>query len=186
MRIDICRNAETKNDCCQVWFVLGIPWAKFLRDLERVFKVLSGPNQEYHLALKTSIEEQYGRLITGYEALLNNTEAISHQLTKNNLICTIAEILETLIIQQTRDSSQFNKPIINLPIHTKLIIEVFFLNKFQLFLIAIKNKIKQLLNKKGSKHEFKRFFKKTFIIKIAAAIPRLFRLIHNNLSLDLT
>lgn len=50
----------------------------------------------------------------------------------------------------------------------------------------MENKIKQLLNKEGSKHEFEHFFEKTYKIRAAAVIQGLFRLIHDNPSLDLT
>lgn len=125
-------------------------------------------------------------MILGYKGLLNRTKAISHQLTKTNLIYTITEILETIMIRQTGDSSWFNRPIINLPIYTMLIIEVSFPNDFWPFSTAIKNNIKQLPNKEGSKYKFERFFEKTYKIMAAIAIPRLFKLIHNDLFLDLT
>ena len=67
-----------------------------------------------------------------------------------------------------------------------LIIEVSFFNTFWPFLTVMENKIKQLLNQEESKHKFKRFFEKIYRIRGAATIPRLFRLIHNNPSLDLT
>lgn len=184
--MDICQNARTKNNGCQVWFGLGTPWAKSPQDLQGVFEVLSGPSWEHHPALKKGIGEQYGKLITGYEALLNRTEAIPYQLTKSNPIRTMDEILEALMIRQTRDSSWFDRPIINLPTYTRSIIEVSFSNNFRPFLIAMENKIKQLLNKEGSKYEFERFFEKAYKIRAAAAISRLSRLIHNNPSLDLT
>lgn len=98
MGMDICRNARTKNDGYQVWFVSGTPWAKFPRDLQGVFEVLSGPDWEHHPSLRAAIGEQYGKLISSYEALLNRTEAIPHQLTESNPIRTMAEILETLMI----------------------------------------------------------------------------------------
>ena len=55
-----------------------------------------------------------------------------------------------------------------------------------MFLIEIENKVKQLLNKKGSRHEFERFFEKAYKIRAAAAILELSRLIHDDPSLDLT
>ena len=184
--MDICRNARTKNDGCQVWFVLGTPWAKSPRDLQGVLEVLSGPSWENHPCLKAATGEQYRRLISGYEALLNKTEAIPHLLTKSNPIRTMAKILETLMIRCTGNSSWFDGPIINLPRHTKSIIEVAFPDALRPFLIEIENKIKQLLNEDGSRHEFERFFEKTYKIRAAAAIPRLSRLIHDDPSLDLT
>ena len=98
----------------------------------------------------------------------------------------MAEILEAFMIQQTGDSSWFDGPIINLPTYMRSIIKVSFPNNFRPFLIAMENKIKQLLNKEGSKHEFERFFEKAYKIKTAAAISGLSRLIHDNPFLDLT
>lgn len=184
--MDICWNARIKNNGCQIWFVSEIMWAKFLQNLQKVFKVLSGPNWEYHSTLKTGIEEQYRKLIIGYKVLLNKTEAISHYLTKSNPICTLVEILEILMIQQTGDLSWFNKLIINLSTHIRSIIKVFFPNNFWPFFIVIENKIRQRLNKERLKHEFKGFFEKAYKIKTAATIPRLSRLIHDNPFLDLT
>lgn len=66
------------------------------------------------------------------------------------------------------------------------IIEVSFSDFFRPFLTTIENKIKQPLNKKGSNHEFECFFEKAYKIKTAAAIPGLSKLIHDDLSLDLT
>lgn len=157
-----------------------------MQDLQKVFEVLSSLNWEHHLALKTSIKEQYRKLITGYEALLNKTEAILYQLIKSNPICIMVKIQEILMIWQTWDLSWFNKSIINLSTYTKLIIKIFFFNNFRPFLTAIKNKIKQLLNKEGLKHEFEHFFEKMYKIKAVATILGLFMLIHNNSSLDLT
>ncbi len=96
--MDICRNARNKNKECQVWFVLRTPWAKSPRDLQGMLDVLSGPSWEHHPALKAAMGEQYGRLISGYEALLNKTEFIPSWSIDNNLIRTMAEILETLMI----------------------------------------------------------------------------------------
>ena len=184
--MDVCRNARTKNNGCQVWFVSGTPWAKSPRDLQGVLEVLSGPSWEHHPCLKAATGEQYRRLISGYEALLNRTEAIPLLLTKNNPISTMAEILETIMIRRTGDSSWFNGPIINLPRHTRSIIEVAFPDSFRPFLTEMENKVKQLLNKEGSRHEFERFFEKAYKIRIVVVIPGLSRLIHNNLSLNLT
>lgn len=147
---------------------------------------MSNLNWEYHPALKTGMEEQYEKLIISYKALLNKTEVIPYQLTKSNLIRTIAKIFETQIIWQIGNSSWFNRPIINLPTHTRLIIKLFFSNNFWPFLIAMENKIKQLLNRKGLKHEFECFFEKTYKIWATATILGLYRLIYNNPSLDLT
>ena len=184
--MDVCRNARTKNNGCQVWFVLGIPWAKSPRDLQEVLEVLSGSSWEYYPCLKAATGEQYWRLISGYEVLLNRIEAIPYLLTENNLIHIMAEILETIIIQQIGNSNWFNGPIINLSRHTRSIIEVGFPNNFWPFLIEMKNIVKQLLNKERSRHEFERFFEKTYKIKAAAAIPGLSRLIHDDPCLDLT
>ena len=184
--MDVCRNARTKNNGCQVWFVSGTPWAKSPRDLQGVLEVLSGPSWEHHPCLKAATGEQYRRLISSYEALLNRTEAIPLLLTKNNPISTMAEILETIMIRRTGDSSWFNGPIINLPRHTRSIIEVAFPDSFRPFLTEMENKVKQLLNKEGSRHEFERFFEKAYKIRAAAAIPGLSRLIHDDPSLDLT
>ena len=128
--IDVCRNARTKNNGCQIWFVLGTPWAKSPRDLQGVLEVMSGPSWEHHSCLKAATEEQYRRLISGYEALLNRIEAIPLLLTENNPISTMAEILETIIIRRKKNSSWFNEPIINLSRHTKSIIEVAFPDNF--------------------------------------------------------
>lgn len=184
--IDISWNAETKNNGCQVLFVSETLLLKLLRDPQKLLKVLSDPNWEHYPALKTVIGELYRKLIAGYEALLNKTEAILYQLIKKNSIRTMAKILETLMIRQTEYSSWFNGPIINLLTHIKSIIKVSFLNNFWLFFTAIRNKIKQLLKKKESKHKFECFFKKAYKINAAAAIPELSRLINDNLSLDLT
>ena len=184
--IDVCWNARTKNDGCQVWFVLGTPWAKSPQDLQEVLEVLSGLSWKHHPCLKTATEEHYWRLISGYEALLNKTEAIPYLLTENNPICTMAEILEIIMIQCTGDSSWFNRPIINLPRYTRSIIEVTFPDSFRPFLTEIENKVKQLLNKEGLRHEFERFFEKAYKIRTAAAIPALSRLIYNDPFLDLT
>ena len=86
------------------------------------------------------------------------------------------------MIQCIRDLNWFNSPIINIPAYTKLITKVLFPNKFRRYLIEMKNKIKQLL----AINKFKCFFEKTYKIRAIAAIPGLLRLIHNDLSLDLT
>ena len=103
--MDICRNAITKNNGCQVWFVSGTPYAKSPQDLQRVFEVLSGLSWKHHPCLKAAIREQYRRLISGYKALLNKTKAILYLLTKNNPIRTMAKILETIMIRRIGDSS---------------------------------------------------------------------------------
>ena len=105
VRLDICRTIKTNNKEYQVWFVSGIPEAKFPRDLQSILKVLFGPNSEYHQALKAAIGEQYCRLISGYKILLNKTEFIPSLLNNNNLIRTMGKILETWMIQYTRDSN---------------------------------------------------------------------------------
>ena len=128
--MDVCRNVRTKNDGYKVWFVSGIPWAKSPQDLQRVLEVLSGPSWEHHPCLKTATGEQYRRLILSYEVMLNKTEAIPHLLIENNPTSTMAEILETIMIQRTRNSNWFNGPIINLLRHTRSIIEVAFLVSF--------------------------------------------------------
>ena len=96
----------------------------------------------------------------------------------------MAEILEILVIQYIRDLNWFNGPIINILTHIRSIIKVLFFDNFCGYLIEMENKIKQLLaglliNK------FKRFFKKAYKIRAAAAIPGLSRLIHNDPSIDL-
>lgn len=130
------------------------------------------------------MREKYGKLIFGYKALLNKTEFIPSLSNNNNSIRTIAELLEILIIQCTRDLNWFNRLIINIPTHTKLIIKVLFSHNFRQYLTKIKNKKKQqlvgwLMNK------LERFFKKVYKIRVAA-IPGLLKLIQNNLSLNLT
>ena len=50
----------------------------------------------------------------------------------------------------------------------------------------MENKVKQLLNKEGLRHEFECFFGKAYKIRAAATIPELSRLIHDDPSLDLT
>ncbi len=105
VEMDICWNARNKNKECQVWFVLGTPWAKSLHNLQGVFEVLSSLSWEHHPALKVAMGEQYGRLISGYEVLLNRIEFIPSQLNNNSPIRTMAEILETQIIQCTGDSN---------------------------------------------------------------------------------
>ena len=86
--------------------------------------------------------EQYGRLISNYEVLLNKTKFILSWSNNNNPIYTMAEILETLMIQRMRDLNWFNEPIINIPAYTRSIIKVLFPNKFRQYLIEIKNEIK--------------------------------------------
>ena len=86
------------------------------------------------------------------------------------------------MIQRTKNLNWFNGLIINIFVHTKLIIKVLFLNKFRQYLIKIENKIKQLL----VINKFEYFFEKMYKIKIAAAILKLLRLIYDNLLLDLT
>ncbi len=85
------------------------------------------------------------------------------------------------MIQYIRDSNWFNRPIINILMHMRLIIKVLFPNDFHQYLTEMENKIKQLL----AVNKFEHFFEKTYKIKVAAAIPELLRFIHNNLSLDL-
>ena len=97
----------------------------------------------------------------------------------------MAEILETLMIQRTGDLNWFNGLIINIPTHTRSIIKVSFLDNFRRYLTKIENKIKQLLAGL-SMNKFKRFFEKVYKIRTATTIPRLSRLIHNDLSFDLT
>ncbi len=107
-----------------------------------MLEVLSGPSWEYHPALKVAMGEQYSRLISGYETLLNKTEFIPSRSNDNSLIQTMAEILETLMIRRTGDLNWFNGPIINIPAHTRSIIEVFFPNEFCQYLTEMKSKIK--------------------------------------------
>lgn len=76
----------------------------------------------------------------------------------------------------------FNRSIINLPTHIKLIIKVLFFDDFCQYLTEIENKIKQLLVRWINK--FERFFEKMYKIKAATAIPRLLKLIYNNLLLS--
>ncbi len=180
--MDICRNARNKNKEYQVWFVSGTPWAKSPRDLQGVLEVLSGPSWEHHPALKAAMGEQYSGLISGYEALLNRTEFIPSRSIDDSLIRTIAEILETLMIQRTGDSNWFNGPIINILVNTRSIIDVSFPNDFRRYLTEIESKLKQLL----AINKFECFFKKAYKIRAAAAIPGLSRLIHDDPSLDLT
>lgn len=97
----------------------------------------------------------------------------------------MAKILETLMIRRTGDSNWLNEPIINLPAHTRSIIEVSSPDSFRPCLTEMEYKIKQLLNKAGLKHEFERFFEKAYKIRAAAAIPGLSRLIKDDPSLDL-
>lgn len=65
------------------------------------------------------------------------------------------------MIQHIKNSIWFNGRIINLLIYMRLIIKNSLFNIFQLFFTIIENKIKELFDKKGSIHEFKRFFEKT-------------------------
>ncbi len=94
----------------------------------------------------------------------------------------MAEILETLMIQCTRDLNWFNEPIINICAHTRSIIEVLFFNEFHQYLIEIENKITQLL----VINKFECFFEKAYKIRAAALIPGLSRFIYNNPLLDST
>lgn len=55
---------------------------------------------------------------------------ITNHITKNNFIQTMAKILEILIIRHIKDLNLFNKPIINLSVYIRLIIEVLFPNDF--------------------------------------------------------
>ncbi len=165
-----------------MWFVLGTPWAKSPCDLQGVLEVLSGPSWEHHLALKVVMGEQYGRLISGYKALLNRTEFIPSQSIDNSPIRTMAKILETLMIRRIGDSNWFNRPIINILAHTRSIIEVLFSNDFRWYLTEIESKFKQRL----AINKFKRFFEKAYKIRAATAIPGLSRLIDDDPSLDLT
>lgn len=158
--MDICRSAKTTNNGCQVWFVLGTPWAKSPQDLQGVLKVLSGPSWQNHPSLRAAMGKQYGKLILGYVALLNKNEALSHQVTNSDPIYTMAEILETLMIRRTGDSSWFNRPIINLPKHTKSIIEVPFLDYFRPYLIAMETKSSSCLTKKGQNLSLNAFLRK--------------------------
>lgn len=130
--------------------------------------------------------EQYRKLILGYEALLNKNEALPYQIMNCNPIHTMTNVLETIMIRRAKDSSWFNGPIINVPKHMRSIIEVLFPDYFWPFLTAMESKIKQMLDKEGSKLEFERFFEKAYKIRAAVAIPGLSRLIHDNPSLDLT
>lgn len=98
MGMDICRSARTKNNSCKVWFVSGTPWAKSPRDLQGVLEVLSGPSWQYHPSLQAAMGDQFGRLISGYEALLNKTDALPHRMNDSDPIHTMADILETLMI----------------------------------------------------------------------------------------
>ena len=93
----------------------------------------------------------------------------------------MAKILEILMILCIGDSNWFNRPIINIPMHMRLIIKILFSNKFCQYLTKIENKIKQLL----VINKFERFFEKVYKIRATAAIPGLSRLIYNNSSLDL-
>lgn len=111
-------------------------------------------------------------------------EIISTQFNNNNLIQTMAEILEMLMIQCTRNSNWFNKLIINLFTYRRSIIEVLFSHDFGQYLTEIENKMKELLIR--SKQKLKRFFEKTYRIREAAPILGLSRLINNHPSLDLT
>ncbi len=147
-----------------------------------MLEVLFDQSWEYHPALKVVMGEQYGRLISSYKALLNKIEFILGWLNDNSPIWTMAKILETLMIQHTRDSNWFNRPIINIPTHTRSIIKVSFPNDFCQYLKEIESKLKQLL----AINKFERFFEKAYKIRVAVAIPRLSRLIHDDPSLDLT
>lgn len=88
------------------------------------------------------------------------------------------------MIQHIDDLNLFNGPIINLFRYTKLIIKVLFPDIFCQYLIDIKNKMIQLLEK--LKYELEYFFEKAYKIRAIAVIPGLSRLIYNNLSLNLT
>ncbi len=94
----------------------------------------------------------------------------------------MAEILETLMIRCTGDLNWFNGPIINIPAHTRSIIEVLFPNDFRRYLTEMERKLKQLL----AINKFERFFEKAYKIRAAVAIPGLSRLIHDDPSLNLT
>lgn len=118
--------------------------------------------------------------------MFNNIKTILHLLIKSNLICIMAEIIKTLIIWCIRNLSGFNRSIINLSRHIKLIIEIAFFESLQLFLRKLKNIIKQLLNKNRLRYEFELFFDTAYKIRVTVAILGLFRLILNNLSLDFT
>lgn len=89
----------------------------------------------------------------------------------------MVEILKTLIILSIGMSSWLNELIINLPRYIKSIMENFLPVVYQPYFTAMENKIKWLLNKKVSKPEFEYFF---------AAISELFKLVYNNLFLELT
>ncbi len=180
--INICQNVKNKNKKCQVLFVSRTTWAKSPRDLQDMLEVLSGLSWKYHLTLKVIMEEEYGRLISGYEALLNKTEFISSRWNDNNPIRTMAKILETLMIKCPRDSNWFNRPIIYIPAHTRSIIKVLFPNDFLWYLTEIENIIKQLL----TVNKFECFFEKVYKIRVAAVISRLLRLIYDDPLLDLT
>ncbi len=143
--MDIYRNGSNKKKECQVWFISGTSWAKSPRDLQSVLEVLSSPSWEHHPTLKAVMREQYGKLISDYEVLLNRTKFISSWSNDNSPIWTTAKILEILIIRRTGDLNWFNEPIINIRAYIRLIIKVLFPNNFCWYLTEMENKIKQLL-----------------------------------------
>lgn len=110
-------------------------------------------------------------------------EVILNLSNDNNSIQTMTEILKTPMIKHKGNSNWFNGPIINLFGYTRLIIAVLSSDNFYQYLIKMENTIKQFLE--GLKYKLKCFFYKIYKIRAPVIILRLFRLIHDNSSLDL-
>lgn len=57
IEINICWNTRIKNNSYQLWFVLGTLWANFPQNLQKILKILSSFNWEYHIFLKLAMGE---------------------------------------------------------------------------------------------------------------------------------
>ena len=100
--MSLCLRACITHANAQIWFISGTPWSTSSRDLDGLFSVFYVKETwDMHAPLKKADSQEYNKLITWYEAVLNRKTDVIGKMSNQEPVKTMAELLEMIMIQRT-------------------------------------------------------------------------------------
>ena len=178
----------------KIWFISGTPWFTSPRDLNGVFSVLYiKETWDMHTWLRKADPQEYNKLITRYEAVLNQRTDVVGKMSNQEPVESMAELLEMIMIWRTPQSRWFGKTMGELPLHTCTEIAVEFSVNYRPALQQMENLIKSSLQiitsaprNPSKKPTLTRFFEKAYKICAMIVFPPLATLVLQHPFFDLT
>lgn len=192
--MSLCLQARTAHADAKIWFISGTPWSTSPRDLDGVFSVLYVKETwDMHARLRKADPQEYNKLITRYEAVLNRRTDVVGKMSDQEPVESMAELLEVIMIRRTPESRWFGKTMVELPPHTRTEIAVEFPVDYRPALQQMENLIKSSLQTITSapgnppkKPTLARFFERAYKIRAVTVFPALAALVLQHPFLDLT